>query len=96
MTDTASGRITTRELLHAVEGAEERITHRIDRMENKADVHQHTTDERLVALETFNAAELARRAGILTVLSGGRAAGLALASATAAIITAVASSGIIG
>lgn len=87
MNDTQNGRVTTRDLLHAVEGSEERITRRIEHLDEKV---EHTS-KRLTALETKEAISLARSNGILSALAGIKSTVLvtvAVASLVVGILTA--------
>jgi hypothetical protein len=70
MNDIPNGRVTTRDLLAAVEGAEERLTSRIDRLEVKVECKLDDHSTRLTVLETEQAIEDARSRDILRVVAG--------------------------
>lgn len=98
MTET-NGRVTTRDLLAAVEAgtaateaSEKRITHRIDRLESSVDEAQHQTDSRLAVIEL----ERARGAGKWSVLYAGKTALLAFIATVSGIAGALAAGGFIG
>ena len=65
-----NGRVSTRDLLDAVQGSELRLGHRIDRLEGKLEgkLDDHTT--RIVILETESAIEHARSRDVIAVLGG--------------------------
>ena len=65
-----NGRVTSRDVIAAVNATEGRITHRIDRIETKMDEQHQRTNERLVVLETEQAIESARWQGAERIVGG--------------------------
>ncbi len=102
MTET-NGRVTTRDLLAAVEAgtaateaSEQRITHRIDRLESSVDESQHQTDSRLAVIEIERAEHKAGSAGKWSVITAGKTALLAFIATVSGIAGALAAGGYIG
>lgn len=65
-----NGRVSTRDVLEAVNASEERITHRIDRLEERVERKWRDHDTRLVNLETALAIDTARNRGIIATVAG--------------------------
>lgn len=65
-----NGRVSTRDVLEAVNASEARITHRIDRFEETVTRKLSDHDARLVILETEQAIEHARNRNIISTVAG--------------------------
>jgi hypothetical protein len=65
-----NGRVTTRDLLAAVEGSEERVTHRINRLEASVSRRLDDHQTRLTVLETERAIDHARARSVMATVAG--------------------------
>lgn len=81
-----NGRVTTRDLLTAVEGAEDRITHRIDRLETKVDDHITQSDRRIACIELDHASDRAKREQTRSIASGTKGFILAIVAIVSMVI----------
>lgn len=86
-----NGRVSTRDLLAAVEGSEERLTHRLDRFEESVNRKFRDHDSRLAVIETERAIDEARNRSIVSVVAGVKGfvlVGIAVISLFVGILTA--------
>lgn len=86
-----NGRVSTRDVLTAVQGSEDRITHRIDRIEAKMDGHIERTDIRVSAIELARAEEKAHEKGRWSLVLDARA----LVAFCAMVIPAIAAAAVL-